>query len=129
MNEGPEPRWLLPAVIHAVHDMQLAEHGGAPGLRDAGLLDAALTRPRQMWGYGVTDLCDLAAAHAGGIVRNHPYVDGNKRTAFLAAYVFLTINGLTLKAPEVDTTTRVLALAAGEMEEAAFAEWLREWVE
>jgi death-on-curing protein len=108
-----------------VHDAQLAEHGGAAGIRDPGLLQSALTRPRNLHAYGETDLCRLAAAYASGIVRNHPFVDGNKRTAFLAAYVFLGLNGLDLGADEAVAATTMLALASGEMEETAFADWLR----
>ncbi len=121
-----EPIWLDPRIIEAVHDWLLAEHGGGPGLRDEGLLASALARPRQLAAYGQPDLCDLAAAYAAGIVRNHPFVDGNKRTAFVAAYVFLARNGLKLTASEASATHSVLALAAGEMSEAAFAAWLRE---
>jgi death-on-curing family protein len=121
-----EPIWLDPRMIEAVHDRLLAEHGGGAGLRDEGLLASALARPRQLAAYGQPDLCDLAAAYAAGIVRNHPFVDGNKRTAFVAAYVFLARNGLKLTASEASATHSVLALAAGEMSEAAFSAWLRE---
>ena len=109
-----EPSWVLRAVVEAVHDAQLAEHGGASGVRDAGLLESALARPANL----------LAAAYAFGIVRNHPFVDGNKRAAFLAAYVFLRLNGRDLVADEISATTAVLALASGEMTEADFAAWL-----
>lgn len=120
-----EPNWLLRSVVDAMHDMQLAEHGGAAGIRDEGLLESALARPINNYNYGTTDLCELAASYAFGLIRNHPYVDGNKRTAFLAAYVFLKINGLTLASDEVSTTETVLALASGEMSETAFADWLQ----
>ncbi|MFY9831499.1 MAG: type II toxin-antitoxin system death-on-curing family toxin [Methylocystis sp.] len=120
-----EPIWVLRAVVEAVHDAQLAEHGGAPGVRDVGLLESALARPANLHAYGESALCVLAAAYAFGIVRNHPFVDGNKRTAFLAAYVFLRLNGLDLVADEISATTAVLALASGEMTEADFAAWLR----
>lgn len=120
-----EPVWLLRSVIDAMHDMQLAEHGGASGVRDEGLLESALARPKNSYSYGVTDLCDLAASYAFGLIRNHPYVDGNKRTAFLAAYVFLKINGLKLQADEISTTQTVLELASGELDEETFANWLR----
>jgi death-on-curing protein len=119
------PAWVLPSVIAAIHDAQLAEHGGAAGTRDAGLLGSALARPRNLHAYGETDVCRLAAAYAAGIVRNHPFVDGNKRTAFLAAYVFLGLNDLELGADEVEAAAAMLALASGDVEEEAFANWLR----
>ena len=108
-----------------MHDMQLAEHGGASGVRDEGMLESALARPVNQHSYGETDLCRLAAAYAFGIIRNHPFVDGNKRTGFMAAYVFLKINGVDLVSGEVETTTAVMALASGEKDEAQFADWLR----
>jgi death on curing protein len=119
------PFWLLRSVIDAVHDAQLAEHGGAEGLRDEGALDSALARPVNLHAYGETDLFRLASAYAFGLVRNHPFVDGNKRTAFLTSYVFLRINGYQLEADEVGAVTAVLALAAGEAGEEEFAEWLK----
>ena len=119
------PVWLKKSLVEAMHDSQLAEHGGGSGLRDAGLLESALARPENRQGYGDPDVFELAAAYAFGIIRNHPFVDGNKRTGFLAAYVFLRLNGQRLVANEVSATSAVLALAAGDMEEAAFAEWLR----
>ena len=94
-------------------------------MRDSGLLDSALARPLNLHGHGENDRCTLAASYAFGIVRNHPFVDGNKRTAFLTAYVFLRLNGLDLVADEVDATTAMLALAAGKMPEAEYAKWLR----
>lgn len=119
------PVWVLRSVIDAIHDMQLAEHGGAPGVRDEGLLEAALARPVSVHAHGESDFCTLAANYAFGVVRNHPYVDGNKRTAFLAAYIFLRMNGLELVADEVSATTAMLALAAGNSSEDEFAAWLR----
>lgn len=119
------PVWLLRSVIDAAHDAQLAEHGGAEGLRDEEALDSALARPINLHAYGETDLFRLASAYAFGIVRNHPFVDGNKRTAFLASYVFLRINGFELEADEVGAVTAVLALAAGEHGEDEFADWLK----
>jgi len=119
------PIWVLPSVIAAVHDAQLAEHGGAGGMRDAGLLASALARPSNLHAYGESDVCRLAAAYASGIVRNHPFVDGNKRTALLAAYVFLGLNGLDLAADEVEAAAAMLRLASGDIEEEAFADWLR----
>jgi death-on-curing protein len=119
------PRWVLRAVVDAMHDEQLAEHGGAAGLRDEGLLDSALARAQHLHAYGETDLCTLAAAYAGGICRNHPFVDGNKRTAFLTAYVFLRINGQTLVASEAETIKMMMGMAAGDIADQAFADWLR----
>lgn len=120
-----DPVWLDPRVIGAVHERLLAEHGGAVGVRDPGLLASALDRPRNRAAYDEADLCALAAAYAAGIVRNHPFVDGNKRTAFMAAFIFLARNGLQLSAAEDDATRAMLALAAGEMTEDDFAAWLR----
>ena len=120
-----EPTWLLRSVIAAIHDMQIAEHGGAPGLRDAGMLDSAVARPATLYGYGETDIFRLATAYAFSLVRNHPFVDGNKRSAFLAAYVFLRINGYAVVADEAGAATMTLALAAGEITEDEFAAWLR----
>ncbi len=118
-------RWLLEGVVIAMHDEQMAAHGGNPGIRDAGLLSSALARPQNQAAYGRSSVFDLAAAYAFGIIRNHPFVDGNKRTGFLAAYVFLDLNGWELMAPEAETVTAVLALATGEMDEAGFSDWLK----
>ncbi|HMK89787.1 MAG TPA: type II toxin-antitoxin system death-on-curing family toxin [Methylocystis sp.] len=120
-----EPVWVLRTVVDAMHDAQLVEHGGKPGLRDAGLLDSALARPRNRHACGEVEPCALAAAYASGIARNHPFVDGNKRTAFLAAYVFLRSNGLELVSDEVNATAAMLALASGQLAEQEFADWLR----
>jgi death on curing protein len=121
-----EPVWVPATVVKAMHDAQLAEHGGAAGLRDHGLLESALARPRNLFAYGETDVCSLAAAYAAGIVKNHPFVDGNKRTAFLAGYVFLRRNGFDFEANEASTVAAVLALASGEATEAGFVNWLRD---
>ena len=118
-------RWLLDGVVVALHDEQIAEHGGSPGIRDAGMLSSALARPRNQALYGKPSVFDLAAAYAYGIVRNHPFVDGNKRTGFLAAYVFLFLNGRELTAPEAETVATVLALASGELQESDFSQWLK----
>jgi death-on-curing protein len=112
-------------VIDAVHDMQIAEHGGAAGLRDTGMLDSALARPATLYSYGETDIFRLAAAYAFSLVRNHPFVDGNKRTAFLASYIFLWVNGHTVDADEASVATTMLALAAGDIAEDDFTDWLR----
>jgi death on curing protein len=122
-----EPEWLSKALILAIHDEQLAEHGGGTGVRDGGLLDSARARPRNRLAYDATaDLATLAAAYAFRIARNHPFIDGNKRTAFVAAEVFLDLNGMTLTASDEDCVLTMLRLAAGEIEEDAFAAWLRE---
>lgn len=123
-----EPVWVRPDVVLAVHERLLTDHGGPSGLRDGGLLDSALARPRQIRAYagGDPDLAALAAAYAVGIVRNHPFVDGNKRVAFMTAYVFLVCNNLVLTATEADATAAIVQLATGELSEAQFAQWLRD---
>jgi death-on-curing protein len=121
-----EPVWVARELVLVLHERLLAEHGGAPGVRDEGLLDSALARPRQIRAYGDPDLCALAAAYAYGLVRNHPFVDGNKRVAFMVAYVFLARNNRRLVAPEADATAMMVALAAGQTDETAFAAWLRD---
>ena len=117
--------WIDAAVIYAVHNQQLAEHGGSAGVRDAGLLESALARPQNLVAYGEPDVHDLAAAYGYGIARNHPFIDGNKRTAFVAVELFLSLNGFNLTATDVDCVITMLALAAGELREEAFARWLR----
>lgn len=109
-----------------MHDRLLAAHGGPAGIRDEALLESALTRPRHLAADGNPDLCALAATYAFGIARNLPFVDGNKRTAFLAAYVFLARNGRRLTAPEDAATWTMMALAAGDLDEDGLADWLRE---
>ena len=118
-------RWLKEQVLLAVHDEQLAEHGGAEGVRDFGLLSSALARPINLAEYEKPSVFDLAACYAGGIIQNHPFVDGNKRTGFLAAYMFLALNGEELDAPEADAVAAVLDLAAGKIDEAQFSTWLK----
>lgn len=119
--------WLMRETIDAIHDMQLAEHGGLPGIRDETLLQSALASPQHLYAYAKTpDIHALAASYAHGIAKNHPYMDGNKRTALVAAYTFLRLNGAQLKASEVSATQIMLALAAGEVSENDFAVWLRE---
>jgi death on curing protein len=120
-----EPLWILERVVLAAHDQLLAAHGGAKGLRDAGLLESALARPRQHYAYSSPDLIELAALYAAGLVRNHPFVDGNKRTGFAIGIVFLELNGFVFRATEEDATQAVLAVAAGELDEAGYAAWLR----
>jgi death-on-curing protein len=121
-----EPVWIREDVIIAIHERVLADHGGESGIRDPGLLGSALARPQQIYSYGDPDLIALAAAYAAGIIRNHPFVDGNKRIGFMAAYVFLACNGLKLTATEVSATHAVLDLAAAETTEEQFARWLRD---
>ncbi len=120
--------WLDPSVIHAVHDEQLGEHGGAAGLRDAGLLESALARPMHLavYGDGDADAASLAAAYGYGLAKNHPFVDGNKRTAFVAVELFLALNGWTLAASDADCVMAMLRLAASEWSEAQFAQWVRD---
>ena len=120
--------WIDPAVILAVHDEQLAEHGGAAGVRDAGLLESALARPRNLAHYGEPDVCELAAAYAFGLAKNHPFIDGNKRSAFVATELFLALDGWRLDAPDADCVIVMLNLAAGDIDEPAFSQWLRERV-
>lgn len=121
-----EPEWLSKALILAIHDEQLAEHGGGTGIRDDGLLDSALARPQNRLAYDhAADLATLAAAYAFGIAKNHPFIDGNKRTAYVAAELFLELNGVTLTASDQDCVLIVLRLAAGEIGEEALTDWLR----
>lgn len=113
-------------VALALHDRQLAEHGGPSGLRDAGALASALARPVNRWAYGDDDRCALAAAYAFGIARNHPFADGNKRTAWVVARLFLRKNALAIEFTEREAIATVLALAAGNLSEDRLADWLRE---
>jgi death-on-curing protein len=120
-----EPKWLTLDIVLAIHDEQLAQFGGAEGLRDAGLLDSGLTRPVNRHHYDPdASLFELAAAYASGIVRNHPFVDGNKRTGLLAAHVFLHINGWHFDADQAEEVEMILALASGELEETELARWI-----
>lgn len=124
-----EPRWLGERTVLAIHARHLVRFGGASGLRDRGLLESALARPRNLHAYGEGDLFVLAATYAGGIVRNHPFVDGNKRTAFVAAALFLQKNGFRVVAPEPEAVVMTLGLASGELPEAGYAAWLRDRIE
>lgn len=117
--------WLDRQVLLAVHDEQLAEHGGAAGVRDPGLFESALARPQQLACYGEPDVYALAAAYGCGLARNHPFIDGNKRTAFVAVELFLLLNGVALVAGDADCVLTMLAVAEGSLEEPAFADWLR----
>ena len=120
-----EPEWLSLDIALAVHDRQLAEHGGPTGVRDQGMLESALARPLNQWTYGEDDRCALAAAYAYGIARNHPFTDGNKRTAWVFARLFLMLNGQALSFTPRMAFDVVLALAAGELSEAELADWFR----
>jgi len=113
-------------IVLAIHDEQLAIHGGSTGLRDAALLESALGRPRNKWAYENAELPELAAAYGYGIARNHPFVDGNKRTALLAIYTFLGVNGVDFIVPEADAAAMILSLAAGEVSEESLACWIRD---
>jgi death-on-curing protein len=120
------PLWIDERDALALHERLLSLHGGAEGLRDAGLLQSALARPRHLDAYGkAPDIVDLAAAYTAGILRNHPFVDGNKRTGFVIGILFLELNGYRFTASEEDATQAVLALAAGRLDEAAYASFLR----
>ncbi len=119
-----EPEWLTAVMVIAIHDEQLAIHGGSAGLRDAGLLESALDRPRNKWAYEQTRLPELAAAYGYGIAKNHPFVDGNKRTSLLAIYTFLGLNGVDFRVPEVDAAAMIFSLAAGEVTEEGLARWI-----
>ena len=125
MTERTEPEWLSLDIAFAVHDRQLAEHGGPTGVRDQGMLESALARPLNQWTYGEDDLCALAAAYAYGIARNHPFTDGNKRTAWVFARLFLRLNSQTITFTPREAIDTVLALAAGDLTEAELAGWFR----
>lgn len=119
-------RWVPEAAVRAMHAELIAEHGGRAGIRDEGLLSSALVRPRNRRVYGAsTNLFELAAGYGVGIIRNHPFIDGNKRLALMVMYVFLEINGYHLAASEVEAVDIMLRLAAGELEEGDLARWLK----
>jgi death-on-curing protein len=121
-----EPVWLRKDVLLAVHERLLAEHGGSAGIRDEGLLDCALGLPQNLFAYGKPTIFNLAASYAHGIVKDHPFVDGNKRTGFMAAYLFLGRNGYEFTADESDVVVKTLAIAEGKMNEEEIAAWLKE---
>jgi death on curing protein len=118
-------RWIDPQALLLLHDESLAEHGGRAGLRDAGLFASALDRPKNLAAHGEPDIAALAASVAKGLSQNHSFVDGNKRAAFLAVGLFLYLNGHRLQATQAEATVAVIALAAGELSEEDFAQWLR----
>lgn len=123
-----ESVWISDDLVMAIHERQLAEHGGGSGIRDKGMLESALTRPQQKAFYGGTgvDIPALAAAYAYGVIRNHPFVDGNKRTAYVLCRTFLVLNGWDIVGPLLDRYPVIMQLASGELDEDGFAEWLRQ---
>ena len=118
-------RWIDKRLLLLLHDESLSMHGGASGRRDEGLLDSALARPLNIVAYGEPDVADLAAAYGFGLAKNHPFIDGNKRTAFLAVGLFLRLNGQRLVASQTDATLTMLQVAGSELSEPALADWLR----
>jgi death-on-curing protein len=126
---APRPwRWVDRKLLVLLHDESLAMHGGASGIRDEGLLESALARAANLASYGEPDFADLAACYAFGLAKNHPFVDGNKRAAFLSVGLFLGLNGYRLTASQAEATVAVFGLAAGDIDEPTFAAWLRERV-
>ena len=119
------PVWLDRTDCLAIHEMMLAQHGGLAGVRDEGLLESALARPKNRFAYKSPKLWKLAASYAAGIIRNHPFLDGNKRTGFMLAATFLELNGLVFTASEESVVEKTLALAASELKEAGYAAWLK----
>lgn len=117
--------WVDLAVVLAIHDQQIAEHGGSTGLRDRGLLESALARPKHLAAYEEVDIASLATSYASGIAHNHPFVDGNKRTAFTVMELFLSLNGCELQANDEACVIMMLRLASSEVSDEAFAAWLR----
>lgn len=120
-----EPVWIDAADCLAFHEEMLARFGGLGGMRDAGLLDSALNRPKHLFAYGTPDLFELAGAYALGVIKNHPFLDGNKRAGFMAAALFLEVNDMEFAAPEEEAVLHTLALAAGKLTEREYAAWLR----
>ena len=119
-------RWIERRALELLHDESLATHGGASGVRDEGLLESALARLLNLAAYGSPEVWELAASYGVGLAKNHAFVDGNKRAAFLAVGLFLALNGYRLTAPQADATLTMLAVAAGQMDDAALARWLRQ---
>ena len=125
-KRSSRPQWLSRIVVDAIHHDQLREHGGLPGIRDENALESALARPQQKWHYEKPDLATLAAAYGFGLVRNHPYRDGNKRIGFLAVVTFLGVNGRNLRATDAEVVSEILTLAEGHVSEDELAEWIRQ---
>ena len=122
--------WVVDSVALAIHEAQLAEHGGMAGIRDEGLFSSAMSRPQNLAAYGDRpDAADVAAAYAFGLSRNHPFLDGNKRTAFVVMELFLNLNGWVLEADDAECITTMESLAAGDLPEKSYAEWLRSHIE
>jgi len=121
-------KWILESVVHAIHDEQLAEHGGLQGTRDLSLLQSALSRPQNLVAYGSPDIAELAASYGYGISRNHPFNDGNKRTAFVVVELFLMLNGYELIADDGACVLIMLDVASGEISEESFASWIKEHI-
>ena len=122
-----EPIWLLDSVVNSIHKMLLAEHGGLSGIRDKGLLSSALAKPKQLYSYhSDASIYDLAAAYSLGIAKNHPFIDGNKRTAFTIAVVFLELNGISFDAPEAEAVIYFEGLASGSISDKELASWFSE---
>lgn len=126
---APGWRWLDADVLRAIHHEQLAEHGGGTGVRDEGLFESAVMRPQNLALYGQSDVFELAAAYAVGLAKNHPFVDGNKRTAYVAMELFLWLNGLELMATDADCVITVLGVASSDIGEDELAQWLRQHTE
>lgn len=121
-----EPIWLSKPVVEAIHYRQIRQHGGSYGVRDVGLIDSALARPQNRWGYsGEADLPALAAAYGFGLTKNHGFVDGNKRVGFMAMYIFLGLNGLEIEVREEEVVQVMTEVAGGERSEDGLAEWIR----
>jgi death-on-curing protein len=118
--------WVALDVVHAIHDRQLAEHGGAAGARDSGAIESAVARPQNLAAYGTPDAADLAAAYAYGLAKNHGFVDGNKRTAWVVARLFLRLNKQVLNFAAAEAVTLMEGVAGGTVSETALAEWFRE---
>jgi death on curing protein len=119
-----EPRWLDPRAVQDIHEQQIEEHGGIHGIRDSALFESALARPQNLFAYGSPTIVEMAASLAVGIIKNHPFLDGNKRTGFVAAVLFMERNGFAFMAKEADATAATLAVASSQMSEEQFARWL-----
>ena len=120
--------WILEDVVYAIHNEQIAEHGGLQGIKDLGLLQSALARPQNLASYGESEIAQLAASYGYGISRNHPFNDGNKRTAFVVVELFLILNGYKLCADDAACVVTMLDVTSGEISEAAFASWIRDHI-
>lgn len=121
-----EPTWVEPVVVYRIHELQILAYGGLPGIRDDGLIESAIARPKHMFGYGSPDLIDLAAAYTAGLCQNHGFLDGNKRTGFVVAEVFLRMNGFRTQASQAEVVAAVESLTDHTLSEAGYANWLRD---